>query len=75
METSTTLEVFIKKQFIAKSSNFMLGKKWWMKTNLDRGSPNIFTESTMGEGCVCVCGGVGVGGGGTGTQDSGQRPL
>ena len=37
METSTTLEVFIKKQFIAKSSNFMLGKKWWMKTNLVRG--------------------------------------
>ena len=73
METSTTLEVFIKKQFIAKSSNFMLGKKWWMKTNLGRGSPNIFTESAMGEGCVCGWGGGG--GGGTGAQDSGQRPL
>ena len=50
----------------------MLGKKWWMKTNLDRGSPNIFTESAMGEGCVWGAGG---GGGGTGAQDSGQRPL
>ena len=42
----------------------MLGKKWWMKTNLDRGSPNIFTESAMGEGCVC--------GGGGGAEEGGQ---
>ena len=34
----------------AKSSNLLLGKKWRIKTNLHRGSPNIFSESAMGDG-------------------------
>ena len=35
----------------------MLGKKWWMKTNLDRGSPNRVCYG--GGVCVCVGGGEG----------------
>ena len=68
MATTTTLEVLRKKNFIAKSSNLLLGKKWRMNTNLHRGSPNIFSESTMeeaGRGCVV----------GAGAEDRGQRPL
>ena len=49
----------------AKSSNLLLGKKWRIKTNLHRGSPNIFRESAMGDG----------GAGGGGAEDSDQRPL
>ena len=39
-----------KKNLIAKSSNLLLGKKWRVKTNLHRGSPNIFSESAIEEG-------------------------
>ena len=39
-----------KKKFMAKSSNLLLGKKWRMKTNLNRGSPNNFIESALGKG-------------------------
>ena len=56
MATTTTLEVFGKQYFIAKSSNLLLDKKWRMETNLHRVIPNIFRESAM-EG-----GGGGVGG-------------
>ena len=38
-----------KKNFIAKSSNLLLGKKWRMKANLHRGSRKIFSESAMKE--------------------------
>ena len=38
-----------KKKIVAKSSNLLLGKKKRMKTNLHRGIPNIFNESTLGE--------------------------
>ena len=55
MATTTTLEVFGKKNFIAKSSNLLLGKKWGMKTNLNTGSPNNFSESAMGEGGEFRC--------------------
>ena len=50
MAPSTTLEVFGKKNFIPKSSNLLLGKKWRMRTNLHRGSRNIFGESAMQKG-------------------------
>ena len=56
------IEVSEKKK--AKSSNLLLGKKWRIKTNLHRGSPNIFRESAMGDG-----------GAGGGAEDSDQRPL
>ena len=49
MATTTTLEVFGKKIFIAKSSNLLLGKKWWMKTNIHRGSPNILVSPLSGD--------------------------
>ena len=49
MATTTTLEVFGKKFFIAKSSNLLLGKKWWMKTNIHRGSPNILVSPLSGD--------------------------
>ena len=36
-----------KKKFHSKILKFVTGKKWRMKTNLLRGSPNIFSESAM----------------------------
>ena len=50
MATTTTLQVFEKKKFMAKSSNLLLGKKWRMKANLNRGSPNNFIEYALRKG-------------------------